>query len=164
VLPDHRWQWVRDGAEKTDLLRQKILEGALHPAVREIAVMLVQMVDRGDHRERVARLHRFVRDAVDYHMESIEIFQHPSYTLQHGGDCDDLTLLLGSLAWSLRYPWDVQPHGDPLDPRHYSIFLGWPPAELPTGDERTTWIHAEASAAAAFGESSHSAAARRAPL
>lgn len=164
MLPDHRWQWVADGEEKTALLRDRILDGALHPAVREVAVMLVKMCDRNDHHERLARLHRFVRDAVDYHQESVELFQHPAYTLEHGGDCDDLTALLGALAWTLRYPWLVEPYGDPLDPRHYALDLGWPTAELPHGDAHTVWIHTEPSAAAAFGELTEAAASRGAVL
>ncbi len=162
--PAHRWLLVRDGLEKTEVLRQRILEGALHPAVRDTAVRLTQMVSRNNHRETVARLHRFVRDAVRYHQEPVEQFQHAAWTLEHGGDCDCLTILLGSLAWSLRYPWIEQPHGDPKDPEHYSIWLGYPPADTPGGDRRTTWIHAEPSAAAALGESSQAAAQRRALL
>lgn len=124
MLPAHRWQWVRDGEAKTELLRERIFEGALHPLVRDTAVRLVQMCDRNDHAERVARLHRFARDWVDYHQESVELFQHAAHTLEHGGDCDDLTILLGALAWTLRYPWIVVPHGDPQDPVHYSLFIG----------------------------------------
>lgn len=164
MLPSHRLQLVRDGEAKTELLRERVFEGALHPLVRETAVLLVQMVDRNDHAERLARLHRFVRDSVDYHQESVELFQHPAYTIEHGGDCDDLTALLAALGWTLRYPWIVLPHGDPKDPRHYSTWLGWPSADLPEGDDRTTWVHLEPSAAAAFGETSEQAGARRAVL
>jgi len=164
VQPAHRWVWVRDGRSKTELLRERIFEGALDPAVRDTAVRLTQMVDRNHHRERVRRLHAFVRDAVQYHNEPAEMFQSAPWTLEHGGDCDCLTILLGSLAWSLRFPWLEQSHGDPLDPEHYSIWLGFPPSDSPTGDAHTIWTHAEPSAAAAFGETSQEAAHRRAVL
>lgn len=160
----HRLVWVRDGEVKTELLRQRILEGALHPEIGDTAVLLTRSVDRNDHHETIARLHRFVRDSVRYHREPIERLQHAAWTLHHGGDCDCLTILLGSLAWSLRYPWRVEPHGDPKNPEHYSLWLGWPPSERPDGDAHTHWIHAEVSASASLGETSESAAARRAVL
>jgi len=164
TAPRHTWLTVRDGREKTQRIYDRILEGALDPAVRDIAVRLVQMVDRNDHLERLARLHRFVRDAVSYQREPVEQLQAAPWTLEHGGDCDCLTILLGALAWSLRYPFDVSPHGDSRDPEHYSLSLGWPASDEFSGDESTQWIHAEVSAAALLGESTESAALRGAPL
>lgn len=162
--PAHQWLTVPDGRAKTELLRERIFEGALDPTVRDIAVRLVQSVDRNDHRERLARLHRHVRDNLSYQREPVEQFQSASWTLEHGGDCDCLTIALGALAWSLRYPVQVQPHGPPDDPEHYSLWLGMPAGDSPDGDASTEWIHAEASAAAAFGERTEAAAQRRAPL
>jgi hypothetical protein len=140
------------------------LRGSTEPAVRDIAQRLVLGTDRNDHAERIARLHRFVRDAIDYHREPVEMFQSPTLTLERGGDCDDLVLLLGALAWSLRYPWQVEPVGDPRDPHHYSLRLGFPAHDEPWGDAHTSWIQTEASAAARLGESPQAAGARRAPL
>ena len=164
TAPAHRWLAIHDGRQKTELVRERILEGALHPNVRDVAVRLTHMVDRNDHRERIARLHRFVRDAVSYQREPVEQLQHAAWTLHWGGDCDCLAILLGALAWSLRYPFFVQDHGDPSDPEHYSVWLGWPAADAPHGDRSTQWIHAEVSAAAALGERTEAAARRRAPL
>jgi hypothetical protein len=162
--PAHRWIEVPDGEAKTAKLHERIFEGAVHPTVRDIAVRLIAGTDRNDHRERIARLHRFVRDVVDYHREPVEMFQHASWTLRWGGDCDCLVILLASLAWSLRYPWIVEVHGGRDDPLHYSLTLGWPPSDSPTGDRETQWVHAEVSAAAVLGERTQDAAARRAPL
>lgn len=162
--PAHRWLAIHDGRQKTELVRERILEGALHPNVRDVAVRLTHMVDRNDHRERIARLHRFVRDAVSYHREPVEQLQHADWTLHWGGDCDCLSILLGALGWSLRYPFAIQDHGDPADPEHYSLWLGWPSSDTPDGDSRTKWTHAEVSAAAALGERTEAAAQRRAPL
>lgn len=163
-MTHYRFVHVPGGIEKTRLLETRIFEGALEPAVRDIAVRLVAGTNRNDHTERLARLHRFVRDSIDYHREPIELFQSATLTLERGGDCDDLVILLGALAWSLRYPWAVEPVGDPNDPDHYSIALGWPAGNEPRGEPRTHWIQAEASAAAVFGEHPNAAAERGAPL
>lgn len=124
----------------------------------------MRSTDRNAHAERIARLHRFVRDSIDYHREPIEMFQHARTTLEEGGDCDDLTILLGAMAWSLRYPWAVEPVGDPNDPAHYSLALGWPAADEPHGNARTHWLQTEAAAAALLGEHPYAAAERGAPL
>lgn len=144
--------WVRDGLEKTRLLTELCYRGALEPAIRSVAVRLVQGVARDNHIERLARLHRFVRDSVDYHRESIETFQPASFTLQEGGDCDDHVILLCSLAWTLRYPFVPEPIGDPRDPDHYTCRLGYPPSDSPHGDARTIWLQCETTIDALFGE------------
>lgn len=163
-MRQHELVWVRDGRDKTRLLMDRIYEGATDPNVREVAQLLVRGTDRNAHAERLERLHRFVRDSVDYHREPIEMFQRAGLTLEVGGDCDCLVILLGSLVWALRYPWRVRPVGDELDPEHYSLLVGYPAGDSPHGDDFTTWIHAEPSAAAAFGESSEAAGRRRAVL
>ncbi len=155
---------VRGGVEKTRLLIQRILEGSLQPDVREVAVELVRTCPRNAHMLRLERLHRFVRSVVDYHREPIETFQSASYTLHHGGDCDCLTILLGAMGWSLRYPFAVLPFGDLDDPEHYALWLGDPPHDCPTGDEHTHWTPAEVSVQARFGEPTEAAGARRAEL
>lgn len=158
------WVTVPDGVEKTRLLESRIFEGATDPAVRAIAVELVRTTERNAHAERLARLHRFVRDAVDYHRESVETFQRPGLTLETGGDCDDLVALLAAFAWSLRYPWAVEPVGDPMEPDHYTLWLGSPPSNEPHGEAWTVWTAAEPSAAAGFGETAQQAAYRGAML
>jgi len=162
--PRHTWMTVSDGRDKTQQIYQRIFEGSLDPEIRDIAVRLTQMVDRNDHRERIARLHRYVRDSVSFHREPVEQLQAAAWTLHHGGDCDCLTILLGALAWSLRYPYRVVPHGDKRDPEHYSLSIGWPASNDCGGDSHTHWLHAEVSAAALLGETSDAAAQRRAPL
>lgn len=160
----HHLAIAANGVEKTRLLETRIFEGALDPAVRGVAVRMMLGVPRGDHVERLSRLHRFVRDAVPYHREPVEMFQRAGITLELGGDCDCLVILLGALAWSLRYPWAVEPVTDPMDPDHYTVSLGYPTSQDPHGDRHTHWIYTEAAAAAAFGESPLAAARRRAPL
>jgi len=140
------------GRQKTDLLREWSIAHSTDPLVRQTAVLLVNRLPRDAHLVRLARLHRFVRDSIPYHRESVEMFQHPSLTLRQGGDCDDHVSLLFALGWSLRYPFTIQPIGHPDGPAHYTGFLGWPPGESPWGDEGTHWAAAETTIDALFAE------------
>lgn len=144
--------WVRDGIDKTDLAYELAYRGALDAAVRQTAVAIVKGLPRDAHRDRIERLHRFVRDSVPYHRESIETFQPAIVTLTDGGDCDDHAILLSALAWSIRYPFVIEPVGEPADPDHYSTKLGYPPGDSPHGDARTTWLQCETTIDALFGE------------
>jgi hypothetical protein len=152
--------YMMSGQEKTELLRSLVYSGAVEPLVRRVAVDLVRVVPRDDHWGRLERLHRFVRDSVPYHREAVEMFQPPTVTLQEGGDCDDHVLLLCSLAWSLRYPFDVRSVGDPEDPSHYECRLGQPPSDSPTGDSSTRWSAYETTIDALPGEDVHAALRR----
>lgn len=140
------------GPEKTEFLRSLVYAGALEPMVRQTAVDLVRTAPRDAHWERLARLHRFVRDAVPYHREPVETFQAATVTLLQGGDCDDHVLLLCSLAWALRYPFDVELLGEPEDPTHYTSRLGQPPDDEPTGSASTRWQSYETTIDALPGE------------
>lgn len=158
ALPD-------DGRDKTKLIRELAIASAQNePMVRELAAALVRSVPRYQHVERLRRLHRFVVTSVDYHREPIEMLHPASITLREGGDCDDHTIALGALAWSMKYPFRIVPHGDPSNPDHYTIDLGFPEAEWPEGDERTNWIRAETSIPAELGEDTDAANARLGPF
>jgi hypothetical protein len=146
--------FMMSGGQKTAFLASLVLVGAIEPMVRDTAVGLVRSAPRDDHWERLSRLHRFVRDAVPYHREPIEMFHMATETLLNGGDCDDHVLLLCSLAWSLRYPFQVVPFGGTWDePAHYTCKLGGPPNDEPTGDARTRWADFETTIDALPGES-----------
>jgi transglutaminase-like putative cysteine protease len=131
------------GPEKTDYLRSLVYSGSYEPMVRRVVVDLMRGLHRDDHAERLVRLHRFVRDSVPYHRESIEMFHHPTQTLTEGGDCDDHALLLCSLAWCVRYPFQIETVGDPEAPAHYCCALGFPPHDDPAGDANTEWRYFE---------------------
>lgn len=143
---------VPDGHSKTDLIRWKALQGALEPLPRQTAVRLVAGAPRFDHRVRVERLHRFVRDSVPYVREAVETLQSATLTLTEGGDCDDHVILLCALAWSIRYPFIVEPVGPANSPDHYTTRLGIPPAQEPHGDPETSWFAVETTVPAGFGE------------
>ena len=151
---------VGDGISKTRLLREYALRGSLNPMIRDIAVELVRSARRDDHPERLARLHRFVRDSVPYHREPVEMFHHPVVTVQNGGDCDDHASLLCALAWSLRYPWLLEAVGKEDDPDHYTTQLGWPPNDAMSGDAQTRWRSYETTVDALPGEHAQRAARR----
>jgi hypothetical protein len=150
------------GQEKTRLLTELALHGAqFEPLVRDTAIALVRGLPNQDHRGRLRRLHEFVRDSVPYHREPVEMLHPATYTILHGGDCDDHTIALGALAWSLRYPFRIEAVGDPANPYHYTIALGYPPGELPGGDGDTRWLYAETTVPGALlGEWVHNAVAR----
>lgn len=158
-----RLVWLT-AAGKTRTMRQYAISGATDPTIRLVSVRLVQSARRGDDVERLRRLHAWVRSAVDYHREPIEMFHPAGHVARYGGDCDDLVILLGALAWSLKYPFRIEPIGNPDGPRHYSIRLGYPESETPDGTADTRWLWAEASVQARFGESPFSAELRRAHL
>lgn len=148
------------GREKTARIRLLAVEGAEHPWVRRVAVDLVRSLPRDAHRERVERLFRFVQSSVPYHREPVELLHPAAVVLAEGGDCDDHSILLGALAWALRYPFRVVAHGHPDGPAHYSADLGTPPAEAPEGDAATVWRHFETTIDALPGESTDVAVQR----
>lgn len=149
IVYDRRTMTAR---EKEAKIRELAIEGAeTQPNIREIAVRLVRGTERGRHIERLGKLLTWVQ-SIDYHREPIEMFHRASTVAGEGGDCDDLVILLGALAWSLKYPFRVRPIGHPDGPRHYSIQLGFPESETPDGDTGTAWVWAEASGPAFLGE------------
>lgn len=152
---------VRDGREKTQLITALAMHGAtFEPLIRDTAVALMRGLPRSAHAERVQRLHEFVRDSVGYHREPIEMLHPATYTLLRGADCDDHVILLGALAWALRYPFVIEPIGGELDPSHYTIALGYPPSDFPYGDASTVWQWAETTTPARTGEHVLAAVAR----
>lgn len=165
--PSRSYLVVTDGTAKTALMYEAAIHGGtFEPLIRDTAVALMRglPLERGatpeQHRERVQRLHAFVRDSVPYHGEAVEIIQAATMTLRDGGDCDDHSVLLCALAWALRYPFAIIPTGDPLDPYHYTTALGYPPADTPSGTAETHWLTAETTIPAALGEPLAAAAQR----
>jgi hypothetical protein len=140
------------GPQKTEYLVSLVYEGALEPLVRRVAVDLCTGLHRDAHLERLERLHRFVRDSVPYHREPVEMFHTATQVLLEGGDCDDKVILLCAMAWSLRYPFHVEPYGDPEAPSHYTCAIGTPPCDEPTGDASTVWRWYETTVDALPGE------------
>ena len=141
---------VPHGRDKTALLQSRALEGALDDRIRNLAVQLITGLRSDEHRERLARIHRFV-SLLPYYREPIETFHDVWQTAEIGGDCDDRAALTAALAWALRYPFHLMLAGDPNEPDHYYAILGEPHADHPTGDENTIWHTSETSIPAPLG-------------
>lgn len=156
----HTLEFVADGFEKTRIIEAMGEVGALDPMIRDTAVELVRTAGKGDHIERLKRIHRFVRDSVPYHREPIEMLHPAGLVLTDGGDCDDHAILIRALAWALKYPSIVEPYGNPAAPIHYTMRIGFPESETIHGDPDTIWIPCETTIAATFGEHVSSAARR----
>ena len=150
----YSYHLLRNAAEKTETIRRYAVSGAENePLVRRVAVALVRGTDPNDHLARLTRLHQFVRDSIDYVREPVEMLHPASVTLEMGAnDCDDKTILLGALAWSLKYPFIVRPVGPADNPSHYTNLVGYPQSDTPQGDASTTWVHAETTIPALTGE------------
>lgn len=153
-MKDQQTFVLASGQQKTELIRQLAIYGAIHEtAIRETAIALVRGLPRSAHFRRIERLHQFVRDSIDYVREPVEMLHPASVTLAEGaGDCDDHVILLGALAWSIKYPFIVEAVGDPGNPYHYTAAIGFPQSEEPTGDASTTWVPTETTARAMTGE------------
>ncbi len=96
-------------------LIQEIGEGKRDPRIRQIAAKVLSQrnsdggwaVSEKDYTGEVDALYYYVRENVRYthDISEVELFQRPSRTLELKiGDCDDLTILLGSLLQSVGYP------------------------------------------------------------
>ena len=153
-MKDQQYFVLDSGEQKTELIRQLAIFGAIHETlVRETAIALVRGLPRSAHYARIERLHQFVRDSIDYVREPVEMLHPATVTLAMGaGDCDDHVILLGALAWSIKYPFIVEAIGDQSNPHHYTMAIGYPQTEEPTGDADTTWIATETTARAMTGE------------
>ena len=82
-------------------------EGKKDPGVRQLAASLVRDLPQYDRLGEIKALHAYVRDAVRYtnDIKGVELLQTPAATLQMGvGDCDDKSILLGSLLESIGRP------------------------------------------------------------
>lgn len=76
-------------------------------AVHNAAVARTNGCGQKDYACEVRSLHRFVRDAIRYVQDPVDIerIQSPDKTLEIGaGDCDDKAILLASLLESLGHP------------------------------------------------------------
>lgn len=77
------------------------------PAIREMALSLVRDLPSKAWSMEVKRLHAFVRDNIRYTRDILgcETLQTPVQTLRVGqGDCDDKSMLLGSLLNAIFHP------------------------------------------------------------
>lgn len=77
------------------------------PAIRGLALKLIDGLPQKDHRGEIERLHAYVRDCIRYVRDVLEVetLQTPVKTLElKAGDCDDKSMLLAALLEAIGYP------------------------------------------------------------
>jgi hypothetical protein len=132
---------VRNINERVKHLVPLIQSGRAHPSIRALSVQAVSKkcsgrfcLEERDYPGEVRAVFDFVRQNVRYVKDGIHAdqFHHPVRTLQFGGgDCDDMTVLLGSMLQAIGYPVKmrvIQTVGAP-DWNHIYLLVGLPPGE-----------------------------------
>lgn len=155
---------------KLRALRTMAREYGVDPRMRDYVIRNVigLQTPAREYKRYAASILAFVQNNVAYHNEPGEIIQAPWYTLKVGyGDCDDMALLIATMAESIRLPWRfvlagtvrgrtvrvAEGHRAPYGfvASHIYCDLGWPPfsegktKKLPDGRvvPATTWAAAE---------------------
>jgi transglutaminase-like putative cysteine protease len=91
-------------AATLQIMVQLVLEYRASPVVRVTAQTIVKDCPNRDRVCQVKAIHAFVRDHIKYlpDVRDVETIQTPEYTLKMGsGDCDDQSVLVGSLLESV---------------------------------------------------------------
>lgn len=94
-------------------------------------------VEARDWKGEVVAIFEYVRENVRYtrDIHNVELFQRPKRTLEHRiGDCDDMTILLGSLLMSVGYPIMIRVIGlkNTGTFQHVYLVVGLPPHDPKT--------------------------------
>lgn len=130
---------VRTIDQRVSYIVRMIQKGRWHPEVRKRALQIVSRkcgnrwcVPEKNWDAEAKAVFDYTRANVRYARDSYgrDQFQHPRRTLQWGGgDCDDYTILLGSLLQSIGYPVKcrvIQTDGH-KDYNHIYLVVGLPP-------------------------------------
>ena len=158
-----RWRGYSD-KRKLRYLREMVVKYGNDPEMRWFTVNQVLKpagVQPRDYAGQCRALLKYVQEKIYYTNEPGEQLQSPWWTLRvKTGDCDDMAILLASMAHSIRLPWRFvlggklkrtgakvrwpeSKKGPPRDAEFYHIYLdlGWPPFSEASG--RTQWAAAE---------------------
>lgn len=84
-----------------------VRHGSHKPRVRRLAVNLLRRSKRGDPYDFVRRVYDYVQGKIRYTRDPLRLeeVQAADYTLKTGaGDCDDHTVLIGSIFSAVGYP------------------------------------------------------------
>ena len=157
VIPVSGWLWKSD-RQKLKALRELALRYGGDPHLRWFTVNSILKpagVVQRDFKAQAAALLRWVQQNVYYTNEPDEQVQSPWRTIKvKTGDCDDSSLLLASLAESIKLPWkfalaghyrngkragyvEGQRYPSSANFSHIYVKLGWPPFKP------TEWAAAE---------------------
>jgi hypothetical protein len=144
----HRGWAAWNDASKMRALRTMAVEYGRDPRMRWFTVNTVLRpagVDFRDYERTAATMLAWVQRNIYYTNEPGEQIQAPWWTIKYKtGDCDDMALLLASMAESVRMPWKFALGGHDRkgkairyiegerEPRgvtysHIYLYLGWPP-------------------------------------
>lgn len=97
-----------DGVRVTlNVMRRLILRGAVSEIVRAVAEELIAHLPQKDYLSEVGALFAYVQHHIRYLRDvyRVETLHSADQVLRHGqGDCDDKTILLGSLLQSIGVP------------------------------------------------------------
>jgi len=148
---------VKDIDDKVDFLIDEILDGKQDQDICKIASEVLSQKKDGqwviperDWKGEVGALFKYVRKNVRYTRDiaNIEVFRRPGRTLELKiGDCDDMTILLGSLLGAVGYPVIIRVIGrrGMRVFEHVYLLAGIPP------HDPTDWIPLDASRPEAAG-------------
>lgn len=129
--------------DRIDHMIDEILAGKTDPRIRKLASEVLQGVPPRDWRGEAIAIFNFVRDNVRYTRDphERELFQRPIRSLEFGtGDCDDLTILLGSMLQTVGFPVIITVVGIASDDfEHVYLRTGLPP------DNPVEWMALDAS-------------------
>jgi transglutaminase-like putative cysteine protease len=141
------WGW-RSDRWRIRKLGQMVKEYGREPALRAFVVNRVLRpagVPPEDYRGQAAALLKWVQTNIYYVNEPDELLQSPWWTMRlRNGDCDDMAILLASMAHSIAIPWRLVLGGSSREGRtrwapghgpkppgftasHLYVDLGWPP-------------------------------------
>jgi transglutaminase-like putative cysteine protease len=139
--------------DRISWMEAEINDGQRSARIREIASHVLTQktptgdwqVEERDWKGELAAAFSYVRDNVRYtrDIHDVELFQKPERTLELGiGDCDDLTILLGSLLGNIGYPLRARVVATGGNTFHHVYLMAGVPPHNP--DE---WIALDASRA-----------------
>ncbi|MAH45669.1 hypothetical protein CMI37_07555 [Candidatus Pacearchaeota archaeon] len=146
-LPD--WKTMSDRS-RVAYLRRLMLRFGRDPRIRNLAINIVRRagVKPRDYQGQAKALLQWVQTSIFYANEPSELIQAPGYTTDPkvmSGDCDDIALLIGSLATSIRLDVKLTLSGrnrrtgkmvrwvegtrEPGNVKwaHVYVMIGWPP-------------------------------------
>lgn len=124
-----------------------VKEGSNNPIIQRLAIRIVERTIFGGERsyfEEWKALHDWARIHIDYTPQRLgqDRFQSAPQTLQkQAGDCEDFTILLGSMGSSLGLPYKLRVASpDRIRWLHIYLIGGYPP------NRPRSWIPVDASA------------------
>ena len=93
-------------ADKLALLYAEAARCAKDPAVQDLALSICK--DAGSRARGCVQAIEAFASQLPYRHEPADVLRHPLQVAEKGGDCDDLTLLVGSLLLALNIPFEPE--------------------------------------------------------